>query len=74
MNIKETICEAIRKLKNDPNAKEKQYRIQKLQQLLDTSEKYDKNNSANSLTLKAKNSTDIEKEIDRYLYNREDRI
>ena len=57
MNIKEAIEKRILELKSKPLTVETKLEIQKLQQLLDepnASENLNKNNSANSLKLKAK--------------------
>lgn len=70
MKIKEAICAAILKLKNDPNAVNKKFRIQRLQQMIDDSEKYDKINSANS---NDSNDNSIEEDIEAFMFNRYNR-
>ena len=77
----EWIYKKIWELKSKALTVENKARIQKLQQLLDgehsASEKVDKNNSANSLTLKAKNSnkssTIKDEDIESFLFNRYNR-
>jgi hypothetical protein len=52
--MKEVIYKRISELKSKPMTPQIKLEIQKLQQMLDASENLNKNNSANSLTLKAK--------------------
>jgi hypothetical protein len=73
----EWIYKKIWELKSKALTVENKVRIQKLQQLLDgehsASEKVDKNNSANSLTLKANSSTIKDEDIESFLFNRYNR-
>lgn len=72
----EWIYKRIWELKAKALTKENKARIQKLQQMLDgetTSEKLDKNNSANSNSSKENGSSKEEEEIHRFLFNRYNR-
>jgi hypothetical protein len=72
----EWIYKKIWELKSKALTLENKARIQKLQQLLDgeiTSEKGDKNNSANSNSSKENSNTKEQENIDRFLFNRYNR-
>jgi len=72
----EWIYKKIWDLKSKALTLENKARIQKLQQLLDgeiTSEKGDKNNSANSNSSKENSNTKEQENIDRFLFNRYNR-
>jgi hypothetical protein len=72
----EWIYKKIWELKSKALTLENKARIQMLQQLLDgeiTSEKGDKNNSANSNSSKENSNTKEQENIDRFLFNRYNR-
>lgn len=70
LNEMRAVYQRIWELKNKGLTENTKTEIQKLQQTLNSAETLNKNNSANSLTLKAKNSS-ISKDIEEYLYKRE---
>ncbi len=66
MNIKEAIQKRILDLKRKPLSVETKTEIQKLQQMIDSTDTLNKNNSA-------KNNKDEYKDIEEFLYNRYNR-
>jgi hypothetical protein len=66
MNIKEAIQKRILDLKCKPLSVETKTEIQKLQQMIDSTDTLNKNNSA-------KNNKDEYKDIEEFLYNRYNR-